>query len=418
MKKSESIKKRKKRMLIATLGIAALIVGGLTFAWFTSQQTVTNTFKTSGNFKTTVVENFTPPTNWQPGTTTDKIVQVTNTGTIDAYTRIEFVPTLTFYSVVKDEETQQPKTVTVTDSFVSPDSGNSYIPASTAAIDSVGENGDWVKLTSDNYEAKLVDKLAPLKGYLTVPKGVTVWVKASEGRSVTSDEVVVEDGYNYEFMGYVTDPSDSTKAYAIEVTKATYKSTPESDTGSVAHSVNNNLEIKVTSTKEKTYRYTDKEGRNFIDSMIEYEFDDLTNWAERIVPDDTADLKTKYYYYKPILKSGATTTPLLKAVKFKDTFESEIYDAKLDLNVEMVSTQAIYEAANDTFKNAASGVKSDEDALKDSNFNAASITLEKNTSIDTEGNKVTSSTTTGTDDEKKDDNSSAQGDTDPDNTSN
>jgi predicted ribosomally synthesized peptide with SipW-like signal peptide len=367
MKKSESIKKRKKRMLIATLGIAALIVGGLTFAWFTSSDKVTNTFKTSGNFKTTVVENFTPPTNWQPGTTTDKVVQVTNTGTIDAYTRIELVPTLTYY--VKNGAAVAASTY---------NSANTYVPASKEAIDNVAteESGVWTKVTSS---ADLTGNLAPLASKLTIPDKVTLYIKATEGTSTTTDGAIVENGYNYDFMGYLTDPSDSTKVYAVSVTDATYDSDPEGSTGEVVHTVNNTISVTIQPTEKKMYDYTTADGQAAINNMVILNFrdadgedDDTPNeadWVTRTVTND-AGMTTTYYYYKHVLKSGTTTSALLNSVTFDQNYSEEVYDAQFDLNVQMLSTQAIYQAADATYPDAVSGVGA---GLEDEDFEAEGV---------------------------------------------
>jgi hypothetical protein len=277
--------------------------------------------------------------------------------------------------------------------FVASSDEASYIPASKDAIDAACTEADgWVAVTSDT---KLEDNLAPLSGYLTVPANVTLYVKVSEGKSTTSDSVV-ENGYNYEFIGYYTETtSDGDKYYAVSVTDPTYDSS--STISEVAHAVNNKLSVTVQPTKKCTYTYNDAAGQTAIDNMVELIFNgtdgavDTDKWYVQTLDTDGTAPKTTYYYYKPILKSGTTTEPLLKAVKFKDTFTGEVYDAQFDLNVKMTSTQAIYEAAETTFKAETSGVNKDNTNLVDSNFSATTANLEKNTSIDTSGNKAASS---------------------------
>ncbi len=373
MKKSEAKRKKKMRILISTLGVAALIVGGLTFAWYTSQDNVVNTFKASGNFKTTIVENFTPPSNWQPGTTTDKVVQVTNTGTVDAYTRVELVPSLTYYVAEGDE-------VAAADY----DSTGTYVPASKEAIDTLAASDGYVTVTST---ADLVDNLAPLSGKLTVPANVTLYVKVSEGTSQTSD-AIVENGYNYEFVGYLTDPSDETKVYAITVTDPTYES--DSSTSNVTHAIGNELSITMQPTVLKKYNYTTAEGQAAINNMVTLNFrasdgsdastPNADDWAVRTVTSN--DMTTTYYYYKHVLKSGESTTALLNSVKFNDDFADVIYDAQFDLNVVNISTQAIYDAADATFTTAESGVAT---GLEDTDFTAAGIPFDKVDTVNADG---------------------------------
>lgn len=378
MKRSEVKRKKKMRILIATLGIAALIVGGLTFAWYTSQDSVVNTFKASGNFKTTIVENFTPPSNWQPGTTTDKVVQITNTGTVDAYTRVELVPSLTYYVAEGDE---------VNASVYDP--SKTYVPASKEAIDTLATTDGYVTVTSTT---ALEGNLAPLAGKITVPENVTLYVKVSEGESKTTDAIIVENGYNYEFVGYLTDPTDDTKVYAITVTDPTYDNNPEGSTSDVVHTVSNELSITIQPTVLKEYDYTTAEGQDAINKMVTLNFraadgsdvsePNADDWAVRTVTSETDAKTTTYYYYKHVLESGSSTTALLNSVTFNKGFADVIYDAQFDLNVVNISTQAIYDAATDTFSTAESGVAT---GLEDSKFTSESVPFDKVDTVNADG---------------------------------
>ena len=80
-------KSKKRKLLVATLALAALIVGGSTFAWFTSKDEVTNRLTASANYGVAIAEDFTPPENWVPGQTINKNVGVVNTGNVDAFVR-------------------------------------------------------------------------------------------------------------------------------------------------------------------------------------------------------------------------------------------------------------------------------------------------------------------------------------------
>ena len=59
-----------------------------TFAWFTSQDEVTNRLSASANYGVTIAEDFTPPENWVPGQEINKDVGAVNTGNIDAFVRV------------------------------------------------------------------------------------------------------------------------------------------------------------------------------------------------------------------------------------------------------------------------------------------------------------------------------------------
>ena len=79
---------REKRILVASLIVAAVMIGGSTFAWFTSKDEVTNRLSASADYGVSIVEDFTPPENMTPGQTVNKDVSVVNTGNIDAFVRV------------------------------------------------------------------------------------------------------------------------------------------------------------------------------------------------------------------------------------------------------------------------------------------------------------------------------------------
>ena len=81
-------KSKKRKLLVATLALAALIVGGSTFAWFTSKDEVTNRLTASADYGVAIAEDFTPPENWIPGQEIEKNVSVVNTGNVDAFVRV------------------------------------------------------------------------------------------------------------------------------------------------------------------------------------------------------------------------------------------------------------------------------------------------------------------------------------------
>ena len=90
MKKTTKKKSaREKRVLIGALGVAAVMVAGSTFAWFSSKDEVTNRLSASANYGVSIVEDFTPPENMTPGQEVNKDVSVVNTGNIDALVRVQ-----------------------------------------------------------------------------------------------------------------------------------------------------------------------------------------------------------------------------------------------------------------------------------------------------------------------------------------
>lgn len=88
MDNKKEIKKNKKKLLIVS-GISVLTVLGGTLAYFTSSTSIANKFK-AALYQNSITETFVAPTNWTPGTTTEKEVKVTNTGNIDMAVRASF----------------------------------------------------------------------------------------------------------------------------------------------------------------------------------------------------------------------------------------------------------------------------------------------------------------------------------------
>lgn len=79
--------KARRKVFAASCILAALIVAGSSFAWFTSKDEVTNRLSASADYGVTIAEDFTPPENWVPGQKIDKNVGIVNTGNVDAFVR-------------------------------------------------------------------------------------------------------------------------------------------------------------------------------------------------------------------------------------------------------------------------------------------------------------------------------------------
>lgn len=88
MTKKKKRNARERRTLVGAMCVAAVIVAGSTFAWFTSQDDVTNRLTAKGNYGVAIAETFVPPTNLVPGQEVTKEVMATNTGNIPALVRL------------------------------------------------------------------------------------------------------------------------------------------------------------------------------------------------------------------------------------------------------------------------------------------------------------------------------------------
>jgi len=132
-------KKNRRSILIASCVMAALIVGGSTFAWFTSKDEVVNKISATSNYNVVAVEDFTPPNNWTPGQTVDKDVRVTNTGNVDAFVRASISGDLVLTRMTKS-------------AAASEDTLKKAIELSTAPVDPI--NPDISAKSKDQVRAK------------------------------------------------------------------------------------------------------------------------------------------------------------------------------------------------------------------------------------------------------------------------
>ena len=82
-------KKRNFKSLYAIMAVFFLGLIGTTFAYFGTNSTFTNEFN-AGEYVIKAEETFQSPTDWKPGNTTPKVVNVKNEGDIDAAIRVCF----------------------------------------------------------------------------------------------------------------------------------------------------------------------------------------------------------------------------------------------------------------------------------------------------------------------------------------
>lgn len=86
--KNKKYKSNKKKLLIVS-GISLFTILGGTLAYFTTSSDITNIFKTA-LYQHRIVEKFESPSNWTPGTTTEKNIKITNTGSISMAVRASY----------------------------------------------------------------------------------------------------------------------------------------------------------------------------------------------------------------------------------------------------------------------------------------------------------------------------------------
>ena len=95
--------KKRRRVLGASCILAALIIAGSSFAWFTSKDEVINRLTANADYGVSIVESFAPPENWLPGQEVNKDVYAVNTGNVAAFVEETVSGTLTITTeVAKD----------------------------------------------------------------------------------------------------------------------------------------------------------------------------------------------------------------------------------------------------------------------------------------------------------------------------
>lgn len=71
-----------KKSILALVSLLAVTAIGGTYAYFSQDLYAVNQFQT-GKYDTDITEEFIPPSDWQPGVTVDKKVQIKNSGNVD-----------------------------------------------------------------------------------------------------------------------------------------------------------------------------------------------------------------------------------------------------------------------------------------------------------------------------------------------
>lgn len=357
-------KKKRRSILIASCVLAALIVGGSTFAWFTSKDEVVNKISATSNYNVVAVEDFTPPNNWTPGQTVDKDVRVTNTGNVDAFVRAsisgDLVLTRMTDSVAASDDTLKnaielsttettqanPDTPAASKDQVRAKQAGSRLVYSAdtnygaAVYDQTELEGNGVTLsTNDNKtfvtvdtdpESSTSDFKPTTTGYYIFARSTTE-VKDSTGVKVNK---IIYDGYY--FVKGTTD--DDNKYYDIEVTPDSndpYKITAKLRQKETVLIDDNELTYTVSTDKTTlTAKYEGNNGNTADDIIIDIALDNIDNWTR------ASDNKT--YYYNAILKAGQTTEDLITSVTLnkavtKDAFLAMDYNLKVTIDSVQVS---------------------------------------------------------------------------------
>lgn len=355
-------KKNRRGTLIASCVLAALIVGGSTFAWFTSKDEVVNKISATSNYNVVAVEDFTPPSNWTPGQEVDKDVRVTNTGNVDAFVRAsisgDLVLTRITSSAVANGDTLEnaielSKTPTSQANPDTPATSKDQVRAKQAGSRLVysadtnygaaeynkGElesNGVTLS-TNDNNTFVTVDTAPNANDFEPTNTGYYIFARSTTetGDNGVKVSKIVYDGYYF--------VKDTNKYYDIEVTtpsnddpykitaKLRQKETVLIDDSKLTYTVS-------TDNKTLTATYDGNTSDNTADDIIiDIALDNINDW--------TRDSDNKTYYYNAILGAGQTTNDFITSVTLnkdvtKDAFLAMDYNLKVTVDSVQVSDDA------------------------------------------------------------------------------
>jgi len=192
--------KKRRRVLGASCILAALIIAGSSFAWFTSKDEVTNRLTANADYGVSIVESFAPPVNWLPGQEVNKDVYAINTGSIAAFVREDVSGVLT---ITVDKETAEltDDSVQLTDEeryIMEAGSYLAYKPATSAA-----KLGDLIVVRPDDqgYPA-MTDFMPDVEGLYVFRRTITV-----------AEDNADEETFTYD--GYYFVPGAAAKFYKI-----------------------------------------------------------------------------------------------------------------------------------------------------------------------------------------------------------
>ena len=356
-------KKKRRSILIASCVLAALIVGGSTFAWFTSKDEVVNKISATSNYNVVAVEDFTPPNNWTPGQTVDKDVRVTNTGNVDAFVRAsisgDLVLTRMTDSVAASDDTLKnaielsttettqanPDTPAASkDQVRAKQAGSRLVYSADSAYGAATYNKDTLEgsgvtlSTNDNKTFVTVDTAPNANDFKPTTTGYYIFARSTTEINNAGVKVseIVYDGYYYVQS---TDGGEG-KYYDIEVTADAdnpYKITAKLRQKETVLITDNALVYRYDNDKKvltATYNGGTTDTTDDIIIDIAFDKDNIGKW--------TQDTGYKKYYYNSILKAGQTTDDLITSVTLnkgvtKDAFLAMDYNLKVTIDSVQVS---------------------------------------------------------------------------------
>lgn len=325
-------KKNRKKVLVASCILAALIVGSSSFAWFTSKDEVVNKLSAKNGYDVAIVEDFNPPTNWTPGQTVEKAVKVTNTGNVDAFVKMSLDNSL----VLTTKEATGDNTYT---------EGNvkKYIELTTEDSKKLLKAGGRLVYKSDEvYNKDNIISEVPGTDFKPTADGFYIFERNNSTDTETKNNYVgfyfkddttsTEVGVGKYYAITATDDGSKLTGYSIDKTKS------ETVTPTLTYIPEDNENSKPAYIKAAT-------SDNSIVININLNATELAKWTvDGTKADELKDeLQAPSFYYNFVLEAGQTTSdPLISSLQLDSSVEKDAFiDMEYNLKVKVDSAQVV-----------------------------------------------------------------------------
>jgi alternate signal-mediated exported protein len=189
--------KKRRRVLGASCILAALIIASSSFAWFTSQDEVTNRLSANADYDVSIVESFSPPKNWLPNQEVNKDVYAVNTGSVAAFVKEEVSGVMTYTVEKKTDTLDEDKSVKLTAAERYVTEAGAYL--ALAPVGSSAEVGNQViSMVPDgtNLDAYVANN-TPVTDFTPDAEGLYVFRRSIDVDENAQTEMFKYDGYYY-----------------------------------------------------------------------------------------------------------------------------------------------------------------------------------------------------------------------------
>jgi alternate signal-mediated exported protein len=194
--------KKRRRVLGASCILAALIIAGSSFAWFTSKDEVTNRLSANADYGVSIVESFAPPENWLPGQEVNKDVYAVNTGNVAAFVEETVSGALTITKEVADGATPTADSIKLTKAERYVVEAGAYLAYAPAASN-IEKGSKVVSMIPDSADLNAYEaNNDPLTDFTPDAAGLYVFRRSIGVDKDTQLETFKYDGYYFDGQDY------------------------------------------------------------------------------------------------------------------------------------------------------------------------------------------------------------------------